>query len=131
VRYLLNGVIHLVADDDSLPQCHGVEGYLHPDLTHIQAVGPKGTTTVARDRPVIAKSNESAQEISWEPRAVLARGPEEAILNEGTVGVVIHVHQKTVMKTLLTQSNHLKKVNIENCNKANSSKEKVKTGLFF
>jgi hypothetical protein len=49
---------------------------------------------VARDRPIVAKSDESTQELSWEPQAVSARGLEEAILIECTVGVVIHVHLK-------------------------------------
>jgi hypothetical protein len=34
------------------------------------------------------------------------------------------------MKTLLTQSNHFGKIKYINWNKVNSSKEKVKTGLF-
>jgi hypothetical protein len=87
-------VVHLATNNCSLPQCHGVKGYLHRDLTHIQAVGQKGMTMVGGDRPVVAKSNESTQLLSWEPWAVSARGPEETIPTEGTMGVVIHVHLK-------------------------------------
>jgi hypothetical protein len=75
-------------------------GYLHQDLTCIQVVGLKGTAVVAGDWPIVAKLNESAQEHSWEPRAVSTRGPEEAILAKCTVGVVIHVHVKNNHKNI-------------------------------
>jgi hypothetical protein len=75
-------------------------GYLHQDLTCIQVVGLKGTAVVAGDWPIVAKLNESAQEHSWEPRAVSAHGPEEAILAECTVGVVIHVYVKNSHKNI-------------------------------
>jgi hypothetical protein len=54
------------------------------------------------DRPIVAESNKSAQELSWEPREVSARGPEEAILAKCTVGVVVQTHLKTAMKPSLT-----------------------------
>jgi hypothetical protein len=102
VCHLLDGVIHLIANDGSPPCCRGVKGYIHLDLTHLQAVGMKGTAAVDRDQPVVVESNVSAQELSWDPRMVSACGPEESILVEGTVGVVIDVHLKTDMKTSLT-----------------------------
>jgi hypothetical protein len=89
VCHLLDGVIHLAANDGSLPWCRGVEGYLHQDLTHIQAMGLKA---VDGDQPVVAKSDESAHELLWGPRALSARGMQKPILIEGTMGVVIHVH---------------------------------------
>jgi hypothetical protein len=38
VCHLLDGVVDVPAHDGSLPWCSGVEGYLHQDLTHIQAM---------------------------------------------------------------------------------------------
>jgi hypothetical protein len=86
VRHLLDGVVDLAPNDGSLPQRHGAEGYLHPDLTHIQAMSLKGTTTVEGDRPVFAESDECILELSWEPRAVLAHGLKTPVLVEGIVG---------------------------------------------
>jgi hypothetical protein len=80
VHHLLDGVVDVVADDGSPEWCHGVKGYLHPDLTRTQAVGLKGMAAVSGNRPFVAEPVESAQELSWEPRAVLAHSPEEAIL---------------------------------------------------
>jgi hypothetical protein len=56
---------------------------------------------------------------------VSARGPEEAILAECTVGVFIQAHLKNSHETSTNP-----KVNAENFNKANNSKEKEKLGLF-
>jgi hypothetical protein len=86
VRHLLDGIVDLTANDSSLPRCRGVKGYLHPDLTHIQAMGLKGMATVDGDRPVVAKSHQSAQELSWKPRVVSARGMKTPVLTEGAVG---------------------------------------------
>jgi hypothetical protein len=38
VRHLLDGVVGLTPDDGSCPRCRGVDGYLHPDLTTVQAM---------------------------------------------------------------------------------------------
>jgi hypothetical protein len=92
VCHLLDGVIDLAINDGSLPRCRGVEGYPHPDLTHIQTMILKGTSAVVGDWPVVAEADECIPEQSWEPRAVLAHGTKTPILTEGTVGVVIHVH---------------------------------------
>jgi hypothetical protein len=48
---------------------------------------------VDRNQPVVAKSDESAQELSWKPWAVLAHGTKTFVLTEGAVGVVIHVRR--------------------------------------
>jgi hypothetical protein len=63
VRHLLDGVVHLAPNDSSLPWFHGVKGYLHPDLTHIQAMGLKRTATIDGYRPIVAELGESAQEL--------------------------------------------------------------------
>jgi hypothetical protein len=63
-------------------------------------VGLKGTAAVGGDQLVVAESNERAQELSWEPQAVSARGPEEAILAECTLGVVIQAHLKNSYETI-------------------------------
>jgi hypothetical protein len=125
--HVLDNVVHPIVDDGSPPWCHGVEGYLHPDLTHIQAMRLKATAAVAADRPIVVESDESAQELSWEPRAVSARGPEGVTLVECTVGVVIHVHMKNSHENF-TNSKVInsKNLNTENCNNMNSSKEKAK-----
>jgi hypothetical protein len=94
MRHLLNCIIHLIASDGSPPWCHRVKGYLHPGLTRIQFVALTGMVVVNWDQPVLVESDESAQDLSWEPWVVSARGPEEAILVESTVGVVIYVHLK-------------------------------------
>jgi hypothetical protein len=90
--HLLAGVVDLAAKDGSLLQCHGVEGYLHPDLTHIHAMILNGTAAVEGDQPVVAEADECIPEQSWEPRVVLAHGTKTPILAEGRVGVVVHVH---------------------------------------
>jgi hypothetical protein len=54
----------------------------------------KWAIAVDRDWPIVAESNESTQELSWEPRMVSARGPEEAIIARSTLGVVIQTHLK-------------------------------------
>jgi hypothetical protein len=54
----------------------------------------KRTTAVGRGRPVVAESDESAPELSWETRAVPARVLEEAVLAKCTLGVVLHTHLK-------------------------------------
>jgi hypothetical protein len=51
VHHFHDGVINLLADDGSCPQCRGVEGYLHPDLAHVQAMRLKVTTVVVGIRP--------------------------------------------------------------------------------
>jgi hypothetical protein len=92
VRHLLDGVINLTPNDGSYPQCCGVDGYLHPDPTIVQAMGLKGLAAVDRDRPIVAEANECAQQHSRKSRAVSARGPKASFLAEGAVGVVFHVH---------------------------------------
>jgi hypothetical protein len=46
VRHLLDGVINLTSDDGSCPWCRGFNGYLHLDLTTIQAMGLKWSAAV-------------------------------------------------------------------------------------
>jgi hypothetical protein len=89
VRHLLDGVFNVIADDGSPKWCHGIKGYLHSDLTRSQAMDLKGMVAVSGNRAIIGESDKSAQELSWEPQVVSARGSEEAILTECTVGVVI------------------------------------------
>jgi hypothetical protein len=102
MHHLLNGIVDLVSDDGSCPRCRGVDGYLHPDLTIVQAMGLKRTAAVDGNRPIVAEANECAQQHSQETQAVLARGTKLSVLAEGAVGVV-HVHLQTqTMNTLLT-----------------------------
>jgi hypothetical protein len=100
MRHLLDGVVYLVADDGSPPRCCRVEGYLHPDLTSAQAAGLIQTAAVGGYRPVVAESDKRTQELSWDPRAVSARGLEEAILPECTMGVVVQTHLKNRHETI-------------------------------
>jgi hypothetical protein len=100
MRHLLDGVVYLIADDGSPPRCCGVEGYLHPDLTSAQAMGLIQTAAVGGYRPVVAESDKSTQELSWEPLAVSARGLEEAILAECTMGVVVQTYLKNRHETI-------------------------------
>jgi hypothetical protein len=79
---------------------HGAMGYLHPDLTCTQAVGLKGTTAVDGDRPSVVEADKSAQELTWEPRALSARGLKQAILAECTMRVVIQSHLKNRHETI-------------------------------
>jgi hypothetical protein len=94
MHHLLDRVINIIVEDGTPKQCCGVEWYLHPDLTRTQAVCLNWMAAVSGNRPIVEELDESAQERSWEPRAVLACGPEEAILAECTVGVVIEAHMK-------------------------------------
>jgi hypothetical protein len=100
VRHPVDSIINIIVDECSPEWCRGVKGYLHPDLTRIKAMGLKGMAVVIGDRPVVAESDESAQELSWEPRAMSARGPEEAILAECILGVVIQAHLKNSHETI-------------------------------
>jgi hypothetical protein len=93
VRHLLDGVIDLTTNDDSRSGHHAVDGYLHPNLTNIQAMGLKGSTAVDGDRPVVAEADECTQEDSRRQRVMLAHGTKTSILIEGAVGVIIHVYQ--------------------------------------
>jgi hypothetical protein len=61
MHHLLNGIVKLTSNDGSCPWCHGVDGYLYPDLTTIQATGLKRTTVVDGDRPVEGEVNKGAQ----------------------------------------------------------------------
>jgi hypothetical protein len=94
MHHLFDSVIHLIANDGSSPWYCRVDGYLHANLAHIQTIGLKGMAAVAGDQPVVAESDESAQKLSWEPRAVPVHGLVEAILAKCTAGVVICVHLK-------------------------------------
>jgi hypothetical protein len=67
VRHLLNSVINLAPHDGSLPWHRGVNGYLHLDITNVQAVGLKGMAVVDGNQPVVAELDKSAQELSWKP----------------------------------------------------------------
>jgi hypothetical protein len=55
-------------------------------------MGLKWTAAVDMERPVVAKSNEHAQQHSWKARALSARGPKITILAEDAVGLVVLVH---------------------------------------
>jgi hypothetical protein len=57
---------------------------------------------VEKNIPIVAVTEECVENHSQEPRAVLAHGPEEAILTECTVGVVFQTHLKIGMKPSLT-----------------------------
>jgi hypothetical protein len=92
VCHLLDGVVNLAAGDGSRPRHHGVEGYLHPDPTHIQAMRLKGAATIEGDRPVVVKAEQCIPTRSWKPRAVLASGTKTSIITKRAVGVIIHVH---------------------------------------
>jgi hypothetical protein len=74
VCHLLDDIVNLLPDDSSLPRCCGIDDYLHPDLIDVQVVGLKGMAAVDGNQPIVAKLNESAQELLWEPRAMSARG---------------------------------------------------------
>jgi hypothetical protein len=90
--HLLDGIINLTANDGSRPWCRGVKGYLHPDLTNIQDMGPKRTTGVEGDIPVRAKADNCIPHQPRKPRAVLAHGSKTPVLAKGEVGVVVNVH---------------------------------------
>jgi hypothetical protein len=92
VCHLLDGVVNLSTGDDSRSRHHGVEGYLHPNLTHIQAMGLKGAAMIEGDRLIVVEAEECIPTRSWKPRTVLARGTKTSIIAKGTVGVIIHVH---------------------------------------
>jgi hypothetical protein len=94
VHHLFDTIIEVIGDDGSSKWCCSVQRDLHPNVARIQAVSLKWATTVGRDWPIVAESDESAQEPSWEPRAVSAHGPEEAIFTKCTVEVVIQTHLK-------------------------------------
>jgi hypothetical protein len=91
VYHLLDGVVDLTPDDNSYPQCHGVDGYLHPNLITVQAMGLKGLTAVDGDWPVVAELNERSQQHSRKTQAVSASGSKTSVLTEGAMGVVVHV----------------------------------------
>jgi hypothetical protein len=77
-----------MASSISLPMMapfHNTVGYLHPDLTHIQDVGLKGTVEIEGYRSIIAEADECVPKHSLEPRSVLARGTKTLILAEGTM----------------------------------------------
>jgi hypothetical protein len=57
VCHLLDSIIKLVAEDGSRPQCHGVKGYNHLDLTSIQVMGLKWTVVVEANIPIIAEAD--------------------------------------------------------------------------
>jgi hypothetical protein len=92
---LLDGLIQLDPDDDCHPWLHRVEGYHHVDLALVLAIGHRHTTTVDRNVPVVAELAECVIQHSWEPRSMLAHGAKAPILNDGDVGVAVHVHLKT------------------------------------
>jgi hypothetical protein len=92
---LLDGIIQLDVDDSCHPWLCWVEGYRHADLTPILAMGHKHASAVDRNIPVVAKLAECVVQHSRDPRAMLAHGTKAPILNDGDVGVVVHVHLKT------------------------------------
>jgi hypothetical protein len=94
VCHLLDGGVKLAVDDDPYPWVHGVEGYRHVDLAHVQAMGLRQTTTIEGNIPVVAETDECFPKHSREPRAVLAYGHKTPIIGDGEVGVVVHVHLK-------------------------------------
>jgi hypothetical protein len=103
MRHILDGMVWVAADDGSHPQGHGVEGYLHPNLTHVQTMGLKWATMTERNIPVVAKTDECVVKHSREPRVILARGTKAPILGEGEVGIVCPCSsENTTMKIILT-----------------------------
>jgi hypothetical protein len=58
VRYQLNAVVELAADDGPQPQLRGVKGYRHADRTLVHGMGRGQSATVDRSVPVVAKTDE-------------------------------------------------------------------------
>jgi hypothetical protein len=92
VHHLLDNIVNLTSNDGSYPRYCGVDGYLHPDLTTVQAMGLKWLAAVDADRSIVTEENECAQQHSRKAWAVWAFGPKTTVLADGAVGVVIHVH---------------------------------------
>jgi hypothetical protein len=111
VRHLLDAIIDVNAYNGSSLRCCRVEWDLHLNLTRTQAVSVKRVTAVGWDQPILTELDERAQELSWKPRLVSARGLEEAVLAKSAVGVVIQTHLKIR-------------------HEANNNRKKVKTELF-
>jgi hypothetical protein len=128
---LLDDLIQLDADDGYHPWLHQVVVYCHTDLAPVLTMDHRHVTAVDRNVPIIAELEECVVQHSREPRAMLARGTKAPILNDGDMGVVIHVHLKykhkniTNPKVIISEKNKYR-----NWNKVNSYKEKAKTGLF-
>jgi hypothetical protein len=57
VCHLLDGVVKLTAADGSLPQRRRVQGYLHPDLAHVQTMGLNGMAMGEGNIPIVAEAN--------------------------------------------------------------------------
>jgi hypothetical protein len=94
--HLLDGLIQLDPDDGCHPWLRRVEGYHHVDLAFVLVMGHRHATTVDRSVPVVAELVECIIPHSWKPRAMLAHGVKAPILSDGDVGVVVHVHLKTL-----------------------------------
>jgi hypothetical protein len=58
-------------------------------------MGHRHETAVDRNVPVVAELGECVVQHSREPQAMLARGAKAPILNDGDMGVVVHVHLET------------------------------------
>jgi hypothetical protein len=115
MRHLLDGIINIASNDGSCPSFHGVDGYLHLNLTIILAMGLKWMAAVHGDWPIVAKSNECTQQHSWKTQAVLARVPQ----------TTVHIHLlKQTTKALQTHCNQLRKKNGKSGTKASNNKKK-------
>jgi hypothetical protein len=78
VHHLFDAIIEVNANNGSSVQHYGIKWNLHLNLKCTQGVSLKQVTVVGRDRPVIAESDESTQELSWDPgwcRPVVQRKP--------------------------------------------------------
>jgi hypothetical protein len=53
----LDGIVKLAANDVSHPWHHGVQGYLHPDLTNVLTMGLKWMAVVEGNIPVVAEAD--------------------------------------------------------------------------
>jgi hypothetical protein len=58
VRHHLNAGVGLAADDGPRPWLHGVKGYHHANLAHVQVMDPGQSATLDRIVPVVAKTDE-------------------------------------------------------------------------
>jgi hypothetical protein len=92
---LLDGLIQLDPDDSCQPRLRQVEGYYHADLALVLAMGHRHATAVDRNVHVVAEMALCIVQHSRKPQAMLAHGAKAPILNDGYVGVVVHVHLKT------------------------------------
>jgi hypothetical protein len=110
VDHLLDGVIQVTSNNHLGPWCLGVNGDLQPNLVARQAGCLVGPAAVLRDQLIVAKTHERTQQHPGKTRAVSAHGTQLAIIAEGAVGVVVHVHLRMQNKKMpLSHHNQLSK----------------------